>query len=64
MVYILVVTVGFLFSKLRFIIRKSNVQPVFSGTLLPGWPLENGILFLEFMHIKNLLVLQMYLSGS
>ena len=52
MVYILVVAVGFLFSKLRFIIRKSNVQPIVAGTSLPGWPLENGALFLAFMHKK------------
>ena len=33
----------FLFSNLRFITRKSNVQPAFAGTSSPGRPLENGV---------------------
>ena len=32
--------VGFLFSNLRSITRKSNAQPVFAGTSSPSWPLE------------------------
>ena len=43
--YILVMAVGFLVTKLCFITRKANVQPIFPGVLLPGWPLENGVFF-------------------
>ena len=36
----------FLFSNLRFITRKSNVQPVFAGTSSPG-RLENGVFLIS-----------------
>ena len=37
----------FLFSNLRFITGKSNVQPVFAGTSSPGRPLENGVFLIS-----------------
>ena len=36
--------------------RKSKIHPVCAGTSSPGWPLENGNIFHEFMHIYIYLI--------
>ena len=50
---------------MNFLIRKSKIHPVCAGTSSPGWPLENGNIFHEFMHIYiSYMFLQRYLFGS